>query len=95
MGANLTYLTRAAEGAGVSLPDESLLRLIGELSGMGPLLELVARPDVEDIAINLRHIYVYTTAQGWQHWGEAPEGIGDALALADSVSTFFQETKLG
>jgi len=73
--------SRAAEGAGVSLPDEFLLRLIGELSGMGPLLELIARPDVEDIAINLRHIYVYTTAQGWQHWGDAPEGIGDALRV--------------
>jgi len=70
-----------ARDAGVSLPDEFLLRLTGELSGMGPLLELIARPDVEDIAINLRHIYVYTTAQGWQPWGEAPEGIGDALRV--------------
>ena len=63
------------------LPEEYLLRLIGELSGMGPLLELIARPDIEDIAINLRQIYVYTTAVGWQHWGEAPESSGDALRV--------------
>ena len=73
--------TRAAEGAGVRLPEEYLLRLIGELSGMGPLLELIARPDIEDIAINLRQIYVYTTAVGWQHWSEAPESSGDALRV--------------
>jgi Flp pilus assembly CpaF family ATPase len=73
--------TRAAEGAGVRLPEEYLLRLIGELSGMGPLLELIARPDIEDIAINLRQIYVYTTAVGWQHWGESPESTGDALRV--------------
>jgi len=73
--------TRAAEGAGVRLPEEYLLRLIGELSGMGPLLELIARPDIEDIAINLRQIYIYTTAVGWQHWGESPESSGDALRV--------------
>lgn len=73
--------TRAAEGAGVRLPEEYLLRLIGELSGMGPLLELIARPDIEDIAINLRQIYVYTTSVGWQHWGESPESTGDALRV--------------
>jgi type IV secretory pathway ATPase VirB11/archaellum biosynthesis ATPase len=48
---------------------------------MGPLLELIARTDVEDIAINLRHIYVYTTTSGWEHAGSAPEGIGDALRV--------------
>ena len=52
---------------GFKLPEEFLLRLIGELSGMGPLLELIARSDIEDIAINLGHIYVYTTKSGWEH----------------------------
>src|SRR5574337_403653 len=41
-----------AVDAGVTLPPEYLLRLIGDLSGMGPLLELIARSDIEDIAIN-------------------------------------------
>jgi Flp pilus assembly CpaF family ATPase len=71
---------QAAE-AGFRLPDEFLLRLIGDLSGLGPLLELIARPEIEDIAINLGHIYVYTTADGWSHAGAAPEGIGDALRV--------------
>ena len=64
-----------AVDAGYSLPDEFLLRLIGELSGMGPLLELIARSDIEDIAINLGHIYVYTTKTGWEHAGAAPKGL--------------------
>ena len=72
---------RRAADAGFRLPDEFLLRIIGELSGMGPLLELIARSDIEDIAINLGHIYVYTTANGWGHAGAAPDGIGDALRV--------------
>lgn len=71
---------RAVE-AGVSLPKEFILRLIGELSGMGPLLELIARADIEDIAVNLGHIYVYATSTGWEHAGAAPDGIGDALRV--------------
>ncbi|GAB4577499.1 MAG: hypothetical protein Fur0022_02300 [Anaerolineales bacterium] len=67
--------------AGVRLPDEFLTRLIGELSGLGPLLALITRPDVEDIAINLGHLYIYTTASGWEPAGAAPEGIGDALRV--------------
>jgi type IV secretory pathway ATPase VirB11/archaellum biosynthesis ATPase len=67
--------------AGFALPAEFLLRRIGELSGMGPFLELIAHPDVEDIAINLGHIYVYTTTNGWESAGPAPEGIGDALRV--------------
>lgn len=72
--------TRATD-AGVSLPEAYLLRLIGELSGLGALLELIARQDVEDVAINLRHIYIYTTTGGWQHIGEAPDAVGDALRV--------------
>jgi Flp pilus assembly CpaF family ATPase len=57
-------VSRRAVDAGVTLPQEYILRLIGDLSGMGPLLELIARSDIEDIAINLGHIYVYTTTNG-------------------------------
>ncbi len=70
-----------AVDAGVTLPQEYILPLIGDLSGMGPLLELIARTDVEDIAINLGHIYVYTTTSGWEHAGAAPDGIGDTLRV--------------
>ena len=70
-----------AVDAGVTLPQEYILRLIGDLSGMGPLLELIARSDIEDIAINLGHIYVYTTTTGWENVGPAPDGIGDALRV--------------
>src|SRR5574339_1313556 len=70
-----------AVDARVTLPPEYILRLIGDLSGMGPLLDLIARSDIEDIAINLGHIYVYTTTDGWEHAGSAPDGIGDALRV--------------
>ncbi|MGD2156078.1 MAG: ATPase, T2SS/T4P/T4SS family [Anaerolineales bacterium] len=66
---------------GVRLPEAFLTRVIGELSGLGPLLGLIARPDVEDVAINLGHIYIYTTALGWEHAGSAPESVGDALRV--------------
>lgn len=66
---------------GLRLGRELLLRLIGELSGLGPLLEFIARPDVEDIAINLGHLYVYTTGWGWQPAGIAPREVGDALRV--------------
>jgi pilus assembly protein CpaF len=72
---------QALSDGGVRLGREHLLRLIGELSGLGPLLELVARPQVEDIAVNLGHLYVYTTGGGWQPAGEAPDGVGDALRV--------------
>lgn len=36
---------------------------------------------VEDIAINLGHIYVYTTEGGWEYAGAAPPGIGDAIRV--------------
>jgi len=70
-----------AINTGYRLPDEYLTRLIGELSGLGPLLALIARPDIEDIAINLGHIYIYTTGAGWDHFGPASDGIGDALRV--------------
>lgn len=72
---------KAFVDAGVSLPDGYLMRLIGELSGIGILMELISRSDIEDIAINLSHIYVYVTGQGWQHAGKAPESTGDAIRV--------------
>jgi len=70
-----------AVDAGVTLPQEFKLRLVGDLSGMGPLMEIFARADVEDIAINLGHIHLYTTSSGWVHAGPAPDGIGDSLRV--------------
>ena len=70
-----------AASQGLVLPEEYLTRLIGELSGLGPLLALIARPDVEDIAINLGHIYIYTTGQGWEYATAAPPSVGDALRV--------------
>ena len=49
---------RALLDGGVRLESEFLLRLIGELSGLGPLLEFIAHPGVEDIAIHLGQLYV-------------------------------------
>lgn len=66
---------------GIRLPEEYLLRLIGELAGLGILLELIARNDIEDIAVNLGHIYIYTTTEGWIHVGPAPASTGDALRV--------------
>ena len=66
---------------GVKLGEEDLLMLLGDLSGLGPLLSLISRQDVEDVAINLGHIYVYTTTKGWQHMGLASPGTGDAIRV--------------
>ena len=74
-------ISAMAQGDGIRLPEDFQNRLIGELSGLGPLLALIARPGVEDIAINLGHIYVYTTGEGWTHTGPAPDGIGDAIRV--------------
>ena len=36
---------------------------------------------MEDVAINLGHIYVYTTSKGWEHTGPASPGLGDAIRV--------------
>jgi len=74
-------VSRQALGNGVKLGEEDLLMLFGDLSGLGPLLELISRPDVEDVALNLGHIYVYTTTGGWEHVGNAAPGTGDAIRV--------------
>lgn len=60
---------------------ELILRLIGELSGLGSLLELIAADDTEDIAINTGHIYVYKTKHGWQYVSPATPGLGSGLRV--------------
>ncbi len=74
-------VSQEAANDGIQLPEEMVLRLIGELSGFGPLLELIARDDVEDIAVNLGAIYIYVTGKGWQHVTQATKGIGDAMRV--------------
>lgn len=74
-------IKQQALDSGVNIPEEFLTRLVGELSGLGPILELISRSGVEDIAINLGHIYVYTTSQGWEYYGPAPAGLGDAVRV--------------
>jgi len=66
---------------GVRLPDEMLPRLLGDLSGLGPLLALARDPQVEDLAVNYGHMYVYRTGQGWTYYGPTPQGFGDALRV--------------
>ncbi|HUF37837.1 MAG TPA: ATPase, T2SS/T4P/T4SS family [Anaerolineales bacterium] len=66
---------------GRRLPEAFLTRLIGEISGLGGLLELIARPEVEDIAVNLNHVYAFTRTAGWEPAGRAPDGLGDALRV--------------
>jgi type IV secretory pathway ATPase VirB11/archaellum biosynthesis ATPase len=70
-----------ALNTGYRLAEEWKMRLIGELSGMGMLLALIARPDVEDIAVNLQQVYIYTTSGGWEYVSPAQEGTGDALRV--------------
>ena len=72
---------RAALDEGVRLPDAWLYMLIGDLSGLGPLMELIARDDVEDIALNLQHLYAYTTRRGWVPMGRAEPQVGDAIRV--------------
>jgi Flp pilus assembly CpaF family ATPase len=74
-------VSQKAADDGIHLPEEMILRLIGELSGFGPLLELIARDDIEDIAVNLGFIYIYITGKGWQRVAEASKGVGDAMRV--------------
>lgn len=79
------YRERALD-EGVRLPDALLPRLLGDLSGLGPLLALVQDPEVEDVAVNYGHMYVYRTGKGWQYHGPTPEGFGTAMrALIDAA----------
>ena len=74
-------ISRKASDQGVQLPEAWLYTLIGDLSGLGPLMELIARPDIEDIAVNLGHVYAYFTGQGWQYIGPAQQDLGAAVRV--------------
>lgn len=72
---------QALNADGVRLPSQWRLRLIGEMSGLGPLLGLVADPSVEDITVNYGHIWVYRTSKGWEYEGYHGDQIGEALRV--------------
>lgn len=74
-------VSEQARTGGVTLPAEYLTRLLGELSGLGELFALIAQPNVEDVAVNQGHIYVYTTDQGWRYIGPAAPGLITALRV--------------
>ncbi len=77
--AELSEQARLREG--ISLPEELLADLLGELSGLGPIVALLRDPRVTDIALNLRHLWVYRIGEGWTCAGPAPEGLGAALRV--------------
>ena len=66
---------------GIRLPENWQLRLIGELGGLGPLLEIIADDKVEDVAINNGHVWVYRTGEKWVHRGYYGNELGDALRV--------------
>lgn len=74
-------VSRQALGENVRLGQEDLIELQGQLSGLGALLNLIARPDIEDIAVNLGHIYIYTTSKGWEHFGPAPDSLSGGIRV--------------
>ena len=57
--------------------------LLNELVGLGKLTGLIASNDVEDISINLGHIYAFTTSAGWKDVGPA---VGEVSALRVELS---------
>lgn len=66
---------------GIRLPEAFRGDLLGELTGLGPVVRLLQDPAVTDIALNLRHLWVYRVGEGWRHAGPAPEGLGAALRV--------------
>jgi len=60
-----------AEKEGVVLTQTDFGVLLNELVGLGKLTGLIASNGVEDISINLGHIYAFTTIAGWKDVGPA------------------------
>jgi type IV secretory pathway ATPase VirB11/archaellum biosynthesis ATPase len=85
---NLVF-TEVAEKAlveGVVLGEGEKLLLMGELSGLGPLLSIISMQGIEDIAINLGHIYTYVTGEGWKYYGPTPDGLSSGIrAMIDNA----------
>ncbi len=75
-------VAREAEAQGLVVPREVWqFRLVGELSGLGPLLPLLEDPSVEDVFLQGRFAWVWRTGRGAEPAGEIPGGIYDALRL--------------
>lgn len=72
---------QAAMQDGIDLPESWLSRLLGELSGLGDLLDLITDDAVEDVAVNLNHLWAYRTGQGWEYVGEASDGFANGLRV--------------
>jgi type IV secretory pathway ATPase VirB11/archaellum biosynthesis ATPase len=75
---------RAQEG--LEIPDvwveEAILQ--AQFPALGTLLRVLAEDGVEDLALNLRHLYVYRTGVGWEYRGALPPEVFPALrALMD------------
>ena len=60
---------------GFALKEADLGVLVNRLVALGQLTDLIASRDVEDIAINLGHIYAFTTSKGWQYIGPADNEV--------------------
>ena len=72
---------KALDTDGVALSEDLILSVVGDLSGLGPLMTIIADPEVEDIAINLGVIYVYKTLTGWEYYDKAPTSLSAALRV--------------
>ncbi|MFZ1043806.1 MAG: hypothetical protein WAN58_21095, partial [Anaerolineales bacterium] len=72
---------KALNADGVVLSEDIVLSVVGDLSGLGPLMTIISDPEVEDIAINLGAIYVYKTLTGWEYYDKAPSSLFSALRV--------------
>jgi len=75
------FSERALLEDGVTLPEDVILTAIGELSGLGQIMPLLAKNNIEDIAINMGHIYAFTTGAGWSYGGATDEKLPMALRV--------------
>jgi pilus assembly protein CpaF len=72
---------QARDQDGIRLSEDLVLSVIGDLSGLGPIMTIISDPEVEDIAINLGAIYVYKTLSGWEFYDKAPASLFSALRV--------------
>lgn len=70
-----------ARADGVELPEGALYEglIEAQFPGIAPLIRLAAEPGVEDIALNLRHVYVYRTGVGWEARGRADPALAEGI----------------
>jgi Flp pilus assembly CpaF family ATPase len=72
---------RALDADGITLADDLVLSVMGDLSGLGPLMTILADDEVEDIAITLGVVYIYKTFSGWEYYDRAAANIFSALRV--------------